>query len=95
MVYEYGMSEEVGFVRIDRRRPLAADLATRCQGAVAAILDQQAKRARELLAEHRDTLEKISAALIDRNRLTKAELIELLQPEERAVLEASDAARPE
>ncbi len=34
MVYEFGMAEEIGFVRIDRRYPLAGETADRCHQAV-------------------------------------------------------------
>jgi hypothetical protein len=34
MVYELGVAEEIGFVRIDRRYPLAGEAADRCHPAV-------------------------------------------------------------
>jgi cell division protease FtsH len=83
MVYEYGMDEEIGFVRIDRRQPLAGELATRCHEAVRKTIDRQSERTKQLLTEHRETLERIAAALVERERLLKDELLELLSQQER------------
>jgi hypothetical protein len=78
MVYELGMSEEVGFVRIDRHRPLPTALAERCHAAVRGILGAQSIRARGLLTEHRQALNRIVEALMERNRLLKHELLALI-----------------
>ncbi len=83
MVYEYGMDEEIGFVRIDRSRPFSGELAARCYEAVRKTIDRQSERTKQLLTEHRETLERIAAALVERERLLKDELLELLSPQER------------
>jgi cell division protease FtsH len=83
MVYELGMAEEVGFVRIDRSRLLSEELAERCYKAVRRIIDAQSARTRALLTEHRHTLDGLVTALLERNRLLKEELLQLLAPEER------------
>jgi ATP-dependent metalloprotease FtsH len=83
MVYELGMAEEIGFVRIDRKQVLPAEVATRCHSAVRRIVEAQCERARSMLQLRRGSLDGIAAALIDRGRLLKPELIELLDPEDR------------
>jgi ATP-dependent metalloprotease FtsH len=87
MVCDFGMADEVGFVRIDRERPLPGEIAVSCHAAMRRIIDAQSQRAAQMLAEHRQTLDGIVAALIDRNRLLREELLALLDPEERAVAE--------
>ncbi|MBI3795864.1 MAG: AAA family ATPase [Deltaproteobacteria bacterium] len=79
MVYELGMAEEVGFVRIDRQRPLPSTLADRCHAAVRSILDAQCIRARQLLTERRPILDQIVEALLERNRLLKEELLAVIE----------------
>jgi ATP-dependent metalloprotease FtsH len=83
MVYDFGMSEEIGFVRLDRRHVLPGNIAVRCHAAVRRIIDAQSERTRHLLSEHRHTLDRIVEALGERNRLLKDELLDLLTPEER------------
>jgi ATP-dependent metalloprotease FtsH len=78
MVYEFGMSAEVGFVRIDRRRPLSGDLAERCHAAVREIIDAQSARARRFLVDRRDVLDQIVEKLLDSSRLLKHELLEII-----------------
>lgn len=80
MVYEYGMAPEVGFVRIDRHRPISEELAARCHVAVRRILEEQATRAASVLAENRERLDRIVDALMERNRLLKDELLSLINP---------------
>ena len=90
MVYEYGMDAEIGFVRVDRRQPLSSEFAARCHEAVRKTIDRQSARAKRLLADHRETLERIVTTLSERERLLKDELLELLSPQERR-----EVVRPE
>jgi ATP-dependent metalloprotease FtsH len=85
MVYEFGMSEEIGFVRIDRQRSLPGEMVARCHAAVRRIIDAQSERTQRLLSEHRQTLDRIAGALLERNRLLKDELTGLLTPEEQRI----------
>jgi ATP-dependent metalloprotease FtsH len=78
MVYELGMSAEVGFVRVDRRRPLGGDLSYRCHVAVREIIDAQATRARCVLVDRRGVLDRIVEQLLDRSRLLKHELLAIV-----------------
>jgi ATP-dependent metalloprotease FtsH len=84
MVCDYGMSPELGFVRIDRRRPLPDALAHLCQTAVRRLIEQQAERAAKLLQAHRPTLTAIVEALEAEGRLMQEQLLACLTPEERA-----------
>jgi cell division protease FtsH len=85
MVYEFGMAEEIGFVRIDRRYPLAGEMADRCHSAVRRIMEAQSRQTQRLLSEHRGSLDRIVAALVEHNRLLKQELLDLLSQDERNV----------
>src|SRR5262249_12445828 len=87
MVYEFGMSEEIGCMRIDRRRPLHGALAECCHAAIRNILETQSQRARQLLTEHRQILDRIVETLMERNRLLKHELLALLSRLEVPVLQ--------
>jgi cell division protease FtsH len=89
MVYDYGMSPEVGFVRIDRRQPVPAEISVQCHAAVRALLEAQTQRAQQLLSNHRSSFEAIATALLERNRLLRHELLELLTPRERELAEGS------
>ncbi|MCI0490705.1 MAG: AAA family ATPase [Blastocatellia bacterium] len=89
MVYDFGMAEEIGFVRINRRRPLSGEIADCCHRAVRRILDAQCQRAQRLLSEHRETLDRIVEALVERNRLLKHELLELLTEEEKRLAQGA------
>lgn len=78
MVYDLGMSPEIGFLRIDRKQPLAGQLADRCYAALQKIIETQSQRARQILTDQRQTLDKIVEALMERNRLLKHELLEIV-----------------
>ncbi len=79
MVYELGMSEAVGPVRIDRRRPLADGIAERCHTAVREIIDAQCARVHQMLQTRKDALDRVVEALMRKNRLLKGELEELIE----------------
>jgi ATP-dependent Zn protease len=79
MVYDLGMSKDVGFIKIDRRRHLPTVLAERCHGAVSKIIETQSDRCRQLLGERREGLDLLVQALMDRNRLLKNEVLQLLE----------------
>lgn len=78
MVYDLGMSKDVGFIKIDRRRQLPAELSAQCHRAVSKIIETQSDRCRQLLDERREGLDRLVQALMDRNRLLKNEVLELL-----------------
>jgi cell division protease FtsH len=85
MVYELGMSNDIGFIRIDRKDALPDALAQQCHAAVQGILQSAGDRTRQLLAEHRSGLNGIVDALMDKNRLLKHEVVALMGPADRGV----------
>jgi ATP-dependent Zn protease len=78
MVYEWGMSEEAGPVRIDRRKFVAGEMAERCQNAVRGIVEVQSARVREMLERRKTALDRVTAALVEKNRLLRDEVIALI-----------------
>ena len=85
MVYDLGMSKEIGFIKIDRRQPLPDEVARQCHGAVQSVLAAMGERTKRLLADHRQALDRIVDALMEKNRLLKHEVLELMQHEPRGV----------
>jgi ATP-dependent metalloprotease FtsH len=81
MVYDLGMSKEIGFIKIDRKQRLPDELARKCHGAVQSILTAMGERTRRLLAEYRPALDRIGDALMERDRLLKHEVLELMESE--------------
>ncbi len=82
MITRYGMSEVIGLMAIGQqdqevflgrelvqRREVSEHTATRVDQEIRRILDEAHQRARGLLAEHRDLLEDIAQALLERESL--------------------------
>ncbi len=78
MVCRYGMSEELGFVRIDLDRPLPAALDEQRYREIRRIIERQSERATRLLLENRASLDRIAEGLMARGRLLKVEVLALL-----------------
>ncbi len=78
MVYELGMSEAAGPLRLDRRRPLPPETAERCHRAVREIVEQQGARVREMLERRRGALARVVAARVEKHRLLQSEILALL-----------------
>ena len=74
MVYDFGMSEQIGFVRVDRQRGVYAGGAEAVRG----IIEGQVTRARQILSDRREVLDRIVQGLVDRGRLDKHELLEIM-----------------
>ena len=79
MVYDLGMSREIGFIKIDRRQSLPESLAHQCHSAVLGILTAMGERTRQILVENRPALDRISGELMEKNRLLKHEVLEMMQ----------------
>jgi ATP-dependent metalloprotease FtsH len=79
MVYDLGMARGVGFIKIDRRQKLPEELANQCHGAVRDVLKTMSERTKQLLTDHRPALDRITDALMEKNRLLKHEIMELMQ----------------
>ena len=78
MVDRYGMAEEIGPVSIAEQSTMAHGLAERRHAAVRRIIEEQQRRACTLLTRRKASLDRIAAALLDRNRLMQAELVALV-----------------
>jgi cell division protease FtsH len=91
MVVEYGMSEKLGpqrFARADgepflgrehtRSDEHSDELAARIDEEIARMLDEAHSRARRILEEHRGVLDRLAAALLERETLAEEDLEGLL-----------------
>jgi cell division protease FtsH len=93
MVTHWGMSERLGPVsykmgdddpflgrELHQQRQFSEHTMEMIDGEVASILHEASDRAKNLLTEHRDKLEKITAALLEREELSEQEIGELIGP---------------
>lgn len=94
MICDYGMSDRLGMVRLGRRsgnpflgrdlmedRDYSEDVAKAIDEEVRAIIDQGYERAREILTEHRATMDMIAEVLLEKETLTREEFLGLLNGE--------------
>jgi cell division protease FtsH len=80
MVVRYGMSKRLGMVDLSaEEEPLAADTARLVDEEIRRIIDEAYQDALELLEEHRDLLDEIAAALLEKETLDRDELRELVE----------------
>lgn len=63
---------------ISRHKTYSDEMAGKIDNAVHSILDNAKKRALSILKEHRDQLDKLSSALIERETLSDNDIKELL-----------------
>lgn len=79
IIISYGMDEESGLVVLSRREiekgPLTGDLYRK----INTILDEQMKKAISLVREGKDKLDKLTTALLEKNRLTGEEMDAVLK----------------
>jgi len=78
MVGEFGMCQEIGPLALDTRRIHDGPLAARLARATGRIVKTQLDRAIEELERNREFLDRLVAALLDRNRLTRQDLEAIL-----------------
>jgi cell division protease FtsH len=91
MVCDYGMTEELGPVaygdkdesiflgrEMNRHRDYSESTAEAIDTRVRGILDEQAARARGILTEHRDELERLAKALLEHEMLDREEIIRVV-----------------
>ncbi|MCL4866400.1 MAG: cell division protein FtsH, partial [Gemmatimonadales bacterium] len=94
MVTQFGMSDRIGAISIgDReqevflgrefgsRREVSEQTAQLVDAEVKRLLDEAVTQARTLLTEHRDLLERITAALLDRETIDREDLELLVRDE--------------
>lgn len=97
MVCEYGMSPKLGTLALGRRernpflgrgdsdeRNYSEDIAKQIDEEVRAIVDRSYQRAQDLLTTHRDKLDAVVRALLERETLTREEFLAVLAGEELA-----------
>jgi ATP-dependent metalloprotease FtsH len=78
MIREFGMSEDVGQIFFDRRYLQDGPLAVKVSDAAEDIVDAQLKQAQTMLQEHKQALDDLATALLEKNRLTRADLENIL-----------------
>ncbi len=93
MVTTYGMSEKLGVVNYDNdddevfigrdlahSRKISEETANEIDEEVRAIIDSCHEKARNLISEHRDVLERTAKLLLEKEKITKEEFEELWEP---------------
>lgn len=81
MVMRYGMSDKIGPVRYtdEELARLSPELKQRIEEEVAALLNVSYNRAMALLQQHRTSLERIAAALLEQETLNRQEIARLIE----------------
>jgi cell division protease FtsH len=82
MVAEFGMSEEVGLISADPSAhggAPSAQLQAQIDDAVRALIGAQSKRAVEIVTQHRDAVEAIAGALLERDVISSEEVYDLAE----------------
>jgi len=101
MVKEFGMSDKLGLVTFEKeRRPLFLDLqgtspkeysedtAKEIDTEIKRIIDGRYEKVKTLLAEHRETLEKLARKLLENEVIDKEDLREIVYGKKEAASEA-------
>ena len=90
IVTEYGMSDAIGPVYLageqevfigkswGQQRNYSEDVASRVDTEVRRIMEEQSKRATQVLSEHHEAVERVVNALIEREQLTGEEFVKVL-----------------
>ncbi len=96
MVTVYGMNDKVGNVSFyglskdQFQKPFSESTAAMIDNEVREIVEAQYVRAKELLAKHRDALEKIANHLLEKEVLLKSDVEQLIGPRPYAVTQVED-----
>lgn len=80
MIREYGMSPEIGQIYLDERAAREGSLATQINQAAEQIVRAQLERALQALRDHKDAIDRLSAELLEKNRLERSDLERILPP---------------
>ena len=93
IVTEYGMSDAIGPVYLageqevfigkswGQQRNYSEDVASRVDTEVRRIMEEQSERATQVLSEHREAVERVVNALIEREQLTGEEFVKVFNGE--------------
>ncbi len=107
IVTEYGMSDAIGPVYLageqevfigkswGQQRNYSEDVAARVDTEVRRIMEEQSERAMKVIDEHRDAVERIAAALLEREQLTGDEFVRLFNGETLPPLHTEKLIHPE
>ncbi len=82
MVQEYGMDEDFGLISLagdHYQEQASGPLAERMVAAAEKIVRGQHEQACELVKKHRSALERLSLALLEKNRLVREEIVKILE----------------
>lgn len=82
MVAEFGMSDEVGLISADpaaQGGPPSAQLQGEVDHAMRSLISAQARRAEAIVRTHRDAVEALAAALVEREVLSAADVYRLAE----------------
>ena len=99
MVTQLGMSETLGLVKLGKKREeiflgrdisedrnYSEEIAYSIDKEVKAVIDECYERAKEILTEHRELLDKIAAVLLEREVLTSEDFDELIEANKKSEL---------
>jgi ATP-dependent Zn protease len=78
MIREFAMSDAFGAVYVSERAASGGAVAARVSEVAEGIVRAQLDRGGALLEEHRSELDRLAAELLERNRLTRADLEAIL-----------------
>ena len=97
MVAMFGMSEEFGMMALASRRnqyldggygmDCAQDTAARMDKAVKVLLDEAYKTAVEVIRENREDMDKVVAYLLEKETITGAEMVAIIEGRDPALVE--------
>ena len=79
LLLRYGMDEQFGLVSLSVERVLSSPLAPRLVERMNELLERELTEAVEQLSAHRQALDRLSAALLRKNKLTGEEIDALLR----------------
>jgi cell division protease FtsH len=107
MVTQFGMSEKVGVMavgdqeheiflgrEISQRREVSEEMARMVDGEIKRLLDEAYARARDIVVTNRDALERITAALLERETIDREDLALLMKGEKLPPREPLPPASP-
>lgn len=102
MVAMFGMSEEFGMMALASRRnqyldggygmDCAQDTAARMDKAVKVLLDEAYKTAVEVIRENREDMDKVVAYLLEKETITGAEMVAIIEGRDPALVESPYAS---
>jgi hypothetical protein len=78
MVTKYGLGDKVGIIFVDEKSKTGGTLQTDVDNEVRALLTSSYERAKKILEDHREDLERIAEGLIEFETLAGGELVDIM-----------------